>query len=155
MWYNYKREVIFLPKKAVIPNLRRYWLLWAPPLLLLLAVLFYPQLLAAERFAADNILVCPFYEFTHKYCPGCGGTRSLTALLHGHALLALHENPATPALLVFLLLEYIEHVGLLFGKNLKLLPRSKYFWYTLLTIWLVWAVLRNFIPVLMPLTPVN
>ena len=147
------REVNVLQKNSVIQTLRRYWLLWVPPFLLLLAILFYPQLLLAERFAAEHIFFCPFYEVTGKYCPGCGGTRSLTALLHGYPLLALHENPAVPVLLLFLLLSYAEHVGLLFGRQWKLYPRSRTFWYILLGLWLTWAVLRNFIPVLMPSTP--
>lgn len=135
--------------------LRRCWLLWLPPVLLLLAVLFYPQLLIAERFAADYIFYCPVFELTGLYCPGCGGTRSLTALMHGHPLLALHENPATPLLLVFLLLVYTEHAAGLFGREWRLYPRSRAFWFTLLGIHLVWSVLRNFVPVLMPFTPVN
>lgn len=30
------------------------------------------------------------------YCPGCGGTRSVTALLHGHLLQALWYHPLVP-----------------------------------------------------------
>ncbi len=138
-------------------DLHRIWhyrLLWIPPVLLLLAVIFYHQLLAVEQFLARYIFSCPFHEVTGLLCPGCGGTRSLTALLHGHPLLALHENPLTPGLLLFLLLSYFEHVGLLFGKQLRLYPRSRAFWITLICIHLTWSVLRNFIPVLMP-APVN
>ena len=142
-----------MQKTSIRAALRRYRLLWVPPFLLLLGILFYPQLLAAEHFTAKHILSCPFHDITGLYCPGCGGTRSLTALLHGHPLTALHENPAAIALLLFLLLSYAEHVGLLFGKHWKLIPRSRLFWYILLAIWLIWAVLRNFIPVLMPFTP--
>ena len=145
--------MLFLQKKSVLQCLRRYWLLWIPPVLLVLGVVFYPQFLAVEQFAARHIFFCPFYEVTGLYCPGCGGTRCLTALMHGHPLLALHENPATIVLLLFLLLSYTEHVGLLFGKHWKLIPRNRVFWYILLGLWLVWAVLRNFIPALMPVMP--
>ena len=132
--------------------LKRYRLLWTPPVLLLLAALFYPQLLALEHVAADYLFFCQFYNLTGLYCPGCGGTRSLTALLHGHFLLALHENPLVPALLVIILLFYIERIGILFGKKFRLLPRNLYFWFTLAGLHLVWALLRNFIPALMPIS---
>jgi hypothetical protein len=36
--------------------------------------------------------VCPVYFVLHLQCPGCGGTRALAALLHGHLREALHWN---------------------------------------------------------------
>jgi len=38
-------------------------------------------------------LLCPFYELTGLYCPGCGSGRAAIALLHGHVLAALGHNP--------------------------------------------------------------
>jgi Protein of unknown function (DUF2752) len=46
---------------------------------------FYPQ--------------CPVFRYLHVYCPGCGATRALAALLHGQIRAALHYN----ALAVFLI----------------------------------------------------
>lgn len=46
---------------------------------------FYPQ--------------CPVNEFLHIQCPGCGTTRALAALLHGHAMEALRLNALTTTLL--------------------------------------------------------
>jgi hypothetical protein len=46
---------------------------------------------------------CPFYALTHLYCPGCGGTRALAELLHGHVAAALHFNAAITLLLPVLL----------------------------------------------------
>ena len=36
---------------------------------------------------------CMFHEMTGLYCPGCGATRALSALLHGEIGLSLHNNP--------------------------------------------------------------
>ena len=35
---------------------------------------------------------CPIYAATHLLCPGCGSTRALYELLHGHLAGALHYN---------------------------------------------------------------
>jgi hypothetical protein len=37
--------------------------------------------------------VCPVYALTGWQCPGCGMTRALAALLHGHVAEALGWNP--------------------------------------------------------------
>jgi len=36
--------------------------------------------------------VCPVHEHLHLECPGCGTTRALAALLHGHFAEALRLN---------------------------------------------------------------
>jgi hypothetical protein len=45
---------------------------------------------------------CPIYRYLHLYCPGCGSTRALSALLHGRLMEALHYNPLFVALLPLL-----------------------------------------------------
>jgi hypothetical protein len=52
---------------------------------------FYPQ--------------CPIFRYLHVYCPGCGATRALAALLHLRMAEALHYN-ALVVLLVPVLLAY-------------------------------------------------
>lgn len=48
---------------------------------------FYPQ--------------CPIYRYLHLECPGCGSTRALAALLHGHVAEALRFNALTTLLMPF------------------------------------------------------
>jgi Protein of unknown function (DUF2752) len=50
---------------------------------------FYPQ--------------CPIYAALHLACPGCGGTRALASLLHGHLREALHFNALVTLMLPFAL----------------------------------------------------
>ena len=54
---------------------------------------FYPQ--------------CPVYRYIHLYCPGCGATRALAALLHGRLAEAAHYNVLLLALLPFLLAYFL------------------------------------------------
>ena len=46
---------------------------------------------------------CPFYALTHYYCPGCGATRAVAELLHGHVAAALYFNAAVTLLMPVLL----------------------------------------------------
>lgn len=45
---------------------------------------------------------CPVYRYLHLYCPGCGSTRALSALLHGRFVEAVHYNPLFIVLLPLL-----------------------------------------------------
>lgn len=57
----------------------------------------------ADPYAADSLLpACPFHALTGLYCPGCGTTRALHALLHGDPLQAWRMNAL--AMLALLLL---------------------------------------------------
>ena len=58
--------------------------------------------------AAQRLPKCLFHEWMGLYCPGCGGTRALYALLHGDLKTSLHENlllipagPTAAALIAF------------------------------------------------------
>jgi hypothetical protein len=46
---------------------------------------------------------CPIHELLHVQCPGCGATRALVALLHGHLRVALEANALFVCALPFVL----------------------------------------------------
>lgn len=46
---------------------------------------------------------CAIHQFTGYYCPGCGATRSMLALLHGHFGTSLFYYPALPFAAVLLI----------------------------------------------------
>ncbi|MDE5755115.1 MAG: DUF2752 domain-containing protein [Oscillospiraceae bacterium] len=96
--------------------------------------------------------VCPFYAFTNIYCPGCGGTRALLALLNGKILLSLHENPAVLLLAICCILYASEKILKSRNRPAKLLPRNLVFWGILIALWVIWDICRNLIPELMPIT---
>lgn len=59
---------------------------------------------------------CFFLTLMGMYCPGCGGTRALAALLHGHILKALWYHPVIPysafICLGFLLTQGLQRLGI-------------------------------------------
>ena len=58
------------------------------------AILIMFGVMLLQRYDIIPAMPCPFHELFHIYCPGCGGTRALFELLHGHILTSLYCNPA-------------------------------------------------------------
>ena len=122
-----------------------------------LIIVIGTPLLAAAVFLFRGALVnfwfppCPVRTKTGLYCPGCGNTRSVHALLQLDFAAALRNNVTVPFLCLLFLLFYIETAAGLFGRELHLLPRKGAFWYTVLALFGVYFVVRNFIPALQPI----
>lgn len=61
------------------------------------------------------VVPCFFRTFAGMYCPGCGGTRALKALLQGHFLRAVWYHPFIPysavIFLGFLLTQGLHRIG--------------------------------------------
>ena len=94
---------------------------------------------------------CPSLTLLHIYCPGCGSTRAAAALLHGDILLALRQNPVIPVGQLLLLLYYLEYALSVWGVHFRIpLLHNKYFIAALFALWLIFAVVRNFVPALAP-----
>ena len=87
---------------------------------------------------------CPINELLHLQCPGCGATRAVAALLHGHVTEAMNLNA-----LVTLLLPFAAAYGILCYS--RLLQRKALRWpqpppaviYAALTAATVFTVIRN------------
>ena len=83
------------------------------------------------------LLPCPFHALTGAYCPGCGGTRAVRALLAGKWLRSFVLHPFVPyaALLSgwFMISQTIERVS---GSRIRIALRFRdvYIWIALLLI---------------------
>lgn len=95
---------------------------------------FYPQ--------------CPVYALLHLQCPGCGTTRALAALLHGHFAEALRLN----ALTTLMLPPAAVYAVICYRRSLRAYLRAEAFrWpqlpstgiYAALAAATIFAVLRN------------
>jgi hypothetical protein len=60
-----------------------------------------PLLALADPSANPFFPPCPFHAVTGWLCPGCGSTRAMHALLHGHLIEALQLNPLAVAAVPF------------------------------------------------------
>src|SRR5690242_2746574 len=86
---------------------------------------------------------CQFHRLTGLNCPGCGMTRAVYALLHGHLPEALRDNALLVGGLFLLALRggwfaWNKHRG---RRNGEFFPAT-YLW-ALLVVALVFTVLRN------------
>lgn len=127
--------------------MRKKFLVIAGPPVLGLAIIIFKETLTKIILKLSS---CPIYVTTGIYCPGCGNSRSLRALMHGHVLLSLRNNITIPILALLLLLLYIEFVSSAFGKNIRLLPRKPAFWICFGVFMTVYYIIRNFIPQIAP-----
>lgn len=141
-----------MPAQTQNPKIsQRQWLLAGglcllPVLLFLAARWLRPVMM--QVFV--HIPVCPFYDKLHLYCPGCGNTRSVMALLRGDILASLRYN-ITPVLLVVLGgLWYVQGLMRVLGKRVRLLPGSLWFWFGLIALVFLYYIVRNFIPWMAP-----
>ena len=87
--------------------------------------------------------VCVFHQLTGLYCTGCGGTRSLYALLHGNLALALKDNA-----LFVVVLAVAGARGIWFAiRQLRRQPTGEFvspkMLWPLLAIAVIFTVLRN------------
>ena len=91
---------------------------------------FYPQ--------------CPIYSSFHLLCPGCGTTRALAELLHGHLSEALHLNALTITMLPIAIAYAIQiYRNYLSGKPMHWPQPSRITIYTILCITLIFTITRN------------
>jgi hypothetical protein len=65
---------------------------------------------------------CLFHRWTGLNCPGCGSTRALHQLLHGHIGAALRLNAFAVLAIPFLTYWAARQVGMPAGRRLPALP---------------------------------
>jgi len=107
---------------------------------IVIAALFalFPEMFARFRFP------CMFHEITGLYCPGCGGTRAVKALLGGHVVNSFLYNPVV----IYSVVMYIWFMGSQFlerltgGKVKGLKYRHLYLWLALVIV-VVNCLIRN------------
>lgn len=120
----------------------RIMFLILPPILLALVLIFTDKIIAL----AESLPPCVFYEKLHIYCPACGNTRSVIALLHGDILGSLRYNVTVVFLCLLGLVFYIENIiALLTGgrKKIRLVPRGNIFVFAVIAGFALYFIGRN------------
>lgn len=110
-------------------------------LIALVVIIVGSVLLHVAQIHEVNLPPCVFNVVTGLYCPGCGGTRAVKALIHGHILKSIWYHPFVIYGAVIYLWFMISHTIRKFvNPNVKGMKYRNIYMY----IWLVILVL-NFI----------
>lgn len=91
-----------------------------------------------------SIAVCAMHDFFHLYCPACGGTRAVKAILSFDFLTALKCNPSVLLAFVYFIYYDIRAFVNIIRKKEKVVERIHPFApISLLVVFIGYAILRN------------
>ncbi len=117
--------------------------------ILILVIITLIYLVLSQFF---NIYIpCIFNEITGLYCPGCGVTRMLISMIKLDFYQAFRYNQLLFIFSPFILFLIINYIYCTFKKKesiYKKIPEKV--WYILLTITIIYWILRNIISYLAP-----
>jgi len=126
---------------------KRIFFAAAIPAAVFIVILLREQIIGLKRF----LPICTFHTLTGYLCAGCGNTRCVTHLLHGEIISAIRCNITIPFLFFLLILFYAENTAALIGKDVKLIPRRPSVWYAVTALFVIYFIVRNFIPEIAPI----
>lgn len=118
--------------------------LFTLPIAIAFGIVFFELIYPSLR------IPCVFRAVTGMYCPGCGGTRAVYELLHGHILHALWYHPFVVYSVFFYLLFMISHTFKLFfsgrfGRKIRGMRFRAWYLFGALGILALNFVVRNFL----------
>jgi hypothetical protein len=95
--------------------------------------------------AGSPFPACAFHQATGLWCPGCGLTRGVYQLLHGHVGAALGYNIFTPLAVAAIVIVWVGWLRVSWGGSpIRVSPRTgRWLAVTTAVLLLVYGVLRN------------
>lgn len=110
----------------------------------ILAFLVYYRLFGTNPIISSRYNGCIFHTMTGFYCPGCGGTRAVVALLHGNILMSFYYHPLVPySVFVYLLYMVTHTLERLKIKNIRGLRFHEQFFYVAIVIIFLNFIIKN------------
>ena len=124
-------------------------------LALLLACLLFPFYSYLTKLLSPRFSGCMMHDYLFLYCPMCGGTRAISALLQLRILDALCYNALVVLLSLFaLVLDAVALVRLL-QKKQTILRFAHWHWIALAVALVLFGVLRNLLMIGFSIDPLG
>jgi hypothetical protein len=109
----------------------------------LIAVLLFPLYRRITRVLTVFLSSCVLHDRLHLYCPLCGGTRAIEAILRLDFAAAFSYNPLVILLLIGLLAwDLLALIRLLRGRD-SVFALPTWVWITLIALAIAYGILRN------------
>ena len=109
--------------------------------MLVALVIVYMRYFHIELYSASG---CYMYRMTRYYCPGCGGTRAVQALVHVELLRSLRCHPAV---LPGVVMSIVFWIGMTCEKilrpNIKRFKLRRIYFYVVLGIVMIQWIVKN------------
>lgn len=86
---------------------------------------------------------CIFYTLTGFYCPGCGGTRAFSAMVHGHFVRSFYLHPLVIYASVLYIVYMMSHTLSIFNPKLKGMKLKDAYLYIAIGIVFVNLIIKN------------
>lgn len=102
------------------------------------------------RYIASLNIPCFFHLFTGYWCPGCGGTRSVSALFKGDIPGSLRYNLFPVLMIILGFMGYVQLILKINGSKKRILPENDAYIVVIVLIMVAYYIIRNFVPFLMP-----
>lgn len=110
---------------------------------LILCATAFPLYFRIAKQYGTRFSGCLLHDWFKLYCPLCGGTRAVDAILHFRFAESMRANPVVVLLIfAFLICDLIVFLQLLMKKE-RILKIPKYAWIVLLVALVLYGILRN------------
>lgn len=129
----------------MVAKKRSRWIYIAVHAVIVTAILLFPVYQSLANRLTRYVPGCFVHDFCFLYCPLCGGTRAVSALLRMDFVEALRYNAFVVVAVLAVIVMDVVALTRLIRKKERILPLPSWSWIPFVTLLVVYTVLRNYL----------